>query len=87
MEGQTAAIVVGALSSIQALLLGIIAFFIKRFFDEDRAYREKAEKKFSDIKENYLERFENVNNRILQTEKNIIEVVTQLKYEHERKGS
>lgn len=86
MEGQTA-IVIGALSSVQVLLLGIIAFFIKRFFDEDRQFRQQSETKFSQIKENYLDRFDTMNERILQTEKNIIQVVTQLKYEHERKGN
>lgn len=60
MNEQTFAVI----SSIFALLLGIIGFLVKGFIDRYREDLEKVKKDSESIKSNYLSRFEEIKNLI-----------------------
>lgn len=59
------------LSGIQVLLLTVISYFIKRYLSEQDEYRKKTEADLREIKHNYLDRFDKVNDNIHKLELSI----------------
>lgn len=74
------------LLGVQTLLLGLIGFLLKTIFTDYKEHRAEIDRKVDEIEKNYLHRFDDVQARIAASEKEIIKVVTQLKYEHGNKN-
>lgn len=70
------------LLGVQTLLLGLVSYLLKTIYDDYKDYRKNTEKRLNDIENNYLARFEMVHTKINESEKKIVEVITQLKYDH-----
>lgn len=67
---------------LQTLLLGFGGYLLKTIFDDYKEFKRNTEKRLNDIENNYLRRFEMVHTKINESEKKIVELITQLKYEH-----
>lgn len=67
------------LSGVQIILLAIIGFFLKQFFDGVKKYQEDTTRRILEIEHNYLDRFMVISERIAESEKKIIEVIGELK--------
>lgn len=74
------------LLAIQTLLLGLVSYLLRTMYDDYKEYRRNVEKRLNDIENNYLSRFEKIHDKINLSEKEIIKVITQLKYEHGTKS-
>ncbi len=70
------------LLAIQTILLGFVGYLLKTIFDDYKEFKRNTEKRLNEIENNYLSRFEMVHSKINETEKKIVELITQLKYEH-----
>jgi len=70
------------LLAIQTLLLGLVGYLMKSIYDDYKEYRRNTEKRLDEIEHNYLHRFEMVHAKINESEKKIVELLTQIKYDN-----